>query len=268
MAVESEFYEQTELWGSTNDLDRERTDIRASEMAKLLPPDVESILDVGTGDGRLLAPLLRRLDHTPRVIGLDRSATALSHLEDRDLDGVQASADALPFADDAFDVIIACEILEHLPQPVYEATRRELARVARRSVVITVPNRERMRAAEIDCSLCGCRYNRRRHLRRFELAAFDDLLAGFSVAGSAEFGHHTRVYPRRARQSLERHGVLGVHDAPECPQCGNPHGRRVAASGVVTTGGSDRNTDRYWRFRQLVPAQRQPYWLGVRLDRC
>lgn len=268
MAVDVAYYEQAELWGGDgNSPDQARTELRAREMAALFPESTRSILDVGTGDGRMLGPLIEEFDAPVDVVGLDRSAAALQHLEALDLRGVQSGAEALPFADRSFDVVIACEILEHLPEPIFVAACREFARVADRSVVITVPHRERLRAAEIDCSICGCRYNRRRHLRRFELSSFDGLLAGFDIGDSAEFGHRTRIYPRRARQSLERRGMLGVHDAPECPQCGNPHGRRVSSSTSSSAAPESNGPDRYWSLRRLVPAQRHPYWLGVRLDR-
>jgi SAM-dependent methyltransferase len=268
MAVDRAFYEQEDLWGVENDLDQDRTAIRAAEMARLMPDNVRSILDVGTGDGRLLQPLLGHLPTIPTVVGLDRSATALGHL-----DGLttQGSADALPFASASFDVVIACEILEHLPGPVFDAARSELARVADRSVIITVPNREKLSRSALNCELCGCRYNRRRHLRRFDRDAFDGLVPGFDVTASAEFGHHTRIYPRLARQALERRGILSVHDAPECPQCGQPHGRRAtdhsSSQDAATPAAAGTTKSTYWRMRSLVPSERRPYWLGVRLDR-
>ncbi len=266
MSVERAFYEQDELWGTENDLDQERTVIRATEMAKMMPLETASILDVGTGDGRLLHPLVEMLPNDPFVVGLDRSATALSHLAGM---GTQGSADALPFADQSFDVVIACEILEHLPQPIYVAARQELARVAKRSVIITVPNREKLSRAAVRCEMCGCRYNRRRHLRRFERETFDGLLPDFDVAMAAEFGHHTRIYPPLIRQTLERRGLISVHDAPECPQCGQAHGRRASDQSQTSSASaaSASKTDSYFRVRSLVPAERQPYWLGVRLDR-
>lgn len=270
MSVERSFYEQDALWGEANDLDQQRTHIRAAEMAALMPPKVTSILDVGTGDGRVLHPLIELLPEAPIVVGLDRSSTALRHL---DQVGMQGSADALPFADRSFDVVTACEILEHLPEPIYLAARDELARVANRSVIITVPNRENLARAELRCEMCNCRYNRRRHLRSFDRAAFDDLLPGFAVADAQEFGHHTRIYPRLARQTMERRGLLSVHDAPACPQCGQAHGRRSddrPQPGVLAESeqaGPSTERSSYFRLRSLVPAERRPYWLGVRLDR-
>ena len=288
MSVDRDFYEQTDLWGEDHDLDPERTDARVTAMSRLLPQRFDSLLDVGTGDGRVLGPMQERLNadgHHPLVIGLDRSATALGHV--RTL-RTQASADALPYQDRSIDVITACEILEHLPDPIFEATRLEMARVARHSIVITVPNAENRRRADLTCHACGCRYNRRRHLRSFDRESFDTLLPGFAVSEVSSFGHHTRIYPRVVRQELERRGVLSVHDAPSCPQCGQAHGRRagdVDASmagydrrsrpddrgpdAVERRSGVDRRARNvgYWTLRSMVPSERRPYWLGVRLDR-
>ena len=44
----------------------------------------------------------------------------------------------LPFADDAFDVVIALDVLEHVDNP--HGALRELYRVARRTVLISLPN--------------------------------------------------------------------------------------------------------------------------------
>jgi SAM-dependent methyltransferase len=50
---------------------------------------------------------------------------------------VQASALALPFADNTFDLVLAIEVLEHLPDP--RQALLEIARVASDAVVISVP---------------------------------------------------------------------------------------------------------------------------------
>jgi 2-polyprenyl-3-methyl-5-hydroxy-6-metoxy-1,4-benzoquinol methylase len=51
---------------------------------------------------------------------------------------VYATAERLPFADDSFDVVSVCEVLEHLQKP--ENALDEALRVASRAVVVTVPN--------------------------------------------------------------------------------------------------------------------------------
>jgi demethylmenaquinone methyltransferase/2-methoxy-6-polyprenyl-1,4-benzoquinol methylase len=94
-----------------------------------LPPDGGHVLDVATGTG-LVADLL--LAHGFRVTGLDQSPEMLARAHDR-FDGgielVEASAEALPFADASFDHLTFTYLLRYVDDPA--ATLRELARVVR-----------------------------------------------------------------------------------------------------------------------------------------
>jgi len=98
-------------------------------MLDVIPKDVRSVLDVGCGDGRLTNRLTERTAGLPlRVVGVDQSAEALQYVRtERRL----ANADALPFSDDEFDVVMATELIEHLPRRAYRRTLRELKRVSR-----------------------------------------------------------------------------------------------------------------------------------------
>ena len=102
--------------------------------------DPESVLDVGCGEGVLTVEWADRLGGG-RVVGID--------LEDQKLEAEWAKrrrpnlefraeeATALSFADDEFDMATAIEVLEHVPEP--EATVAEMARVARRWLLVSVP---------------------------------------------------------------------------------------------------------------------------------
>ena len=54
-----------------------------------------------------------------------------------ELEGVEGSIYHIPFDDDAFDTVLCSEVLEHLEDP--DAGLRELLRVARQRVIVTVP---------------------------------------------------------------------------------------------------------------------------------
>ena len=82
------------------------------------------MLDLGCGKGRFAA----RLEEAgAKVVGLDLSAAMLA--EAKGLDRVRASARRLPFADGAFDAVVAVEVFEHLAG--LDAVLGEVRRVLR-----------------------------------------------------------------------------------------------------------------------------------------
>lgn len=96
--------------------------------------EFDTLLDVGGAEGYLA--------HVAATIFGVRTTTSDLSLEAclraRELFGIPGAAvdsSRLPFADDAFDVVVCSEVLEHVEAPVQ--TMLELARVANRAVVLT-----------------------------------------------------------------------------------------------------------------------------------
>jgi demethylmenaquinone methyltransferase / 2-methoxy-6-polyprenyl-1,4-benzoquinol methylase len=99
-----------------------------------LPRDGGHVLDVATGTGLVAAQLLRR---GFRVTGLDQSPEMLVLARRRfgnEVTLVQASAEALPFPDGAFDHLTVTYLLRYVDDP--GATLAELARVVRSGGVL------------------------------------------------------------------------------------------------------------------------------------
>jgi demethylmenaquinone methyltransferase/2-methoxy-6-polyprenyl-1,4-benzoquinol methylase len=94
-----------------------------------IPPDARRVLDVATGTGLVAAELVER-GHD--VVGVDQSPEMLSEARRR-LEGhaelVEGRAEALPFADGAFDALTFTYLLRYVDDAA--ATMRELARVVR-----------------------------------------------------------------------------------------------------------------------------------------
>lgn len=89
----------------------------------------EHILEVGLGNG-LVAAYLQEV-HARRVTTADHDPALLPT--------IVADIRSLPFCSDAFELSMACEVLEHIPFPEIAAALRELRRVSR-ICIISVPD--------------------------------------------------------------------------------------------------------------------------------
>lgn len=88
-----------------------------------------SLLDVGCGDGSFADAV--REKYNCLATGVD-PVPGLAR--------VTASSHDLPFSDRTYDVVTFLDVLEHILPEDTEATLRELARIARHHVILTVNN--------------------------------------------------------------------------------------------------------------------------------
>ena len=128
-------------YGSTNPVVRRLMDRFHSDLdAMWAMAEPRSVLDVGCGEGVLTHEWAERLGDR-RIVGIDLEDPKLAaEWETRrraNLEYRVEEATRLSFADDEFDVAAAIEVLEHVPDP--EATLAEMARVARRHLLVSVP---------------------------------------------------------------------------------------------------------------------------------
>ena len=109
--------------------------------------DPASLLDVGCGEGVLTHEWAGRLSDR-RVVGIDLDDPQLhaqwEHRTAPNLEYRVMKAENLPFGDGEFDVAAAIEVLEHVPDP--EHTVAEMARVAQRHLIVSVPREPLWRA--------------------------------------------------------------------------------------------------------------------------
>lgn len=98
---------------------------RLRKASGLVGRDCMTVLDIGAADFMLAKLLGRRkvtsADASPKTKGIRRE-----------------DAESLSFKDRSFDAVVALEVLEHTRNPV--AAIREIARVAAREIIVSVPN--------------------------------------------------------------------------------------------------------------------------------
>jgi SAM-dependent methyltransferase len=136
-------------YGSTNPVVRRFMARFESTLDELFTQaDAQSLLDVGCGEAVLTHQWAQRLGDGRRVVGIDLDDPAL-HAEwakrtAPNLEYRVMKAENLPFADGEFDLASAIEVLEHVPDP--EHTVAEMARVAQRWLLVSVPREPLWRA--------------------------------------------------------------------------------------------------------------------------
>ena len=97
----------------------------------------DTVLDVGCGTGALALVAGRRVGATGMVHGVDASPEMIAHATRRTAAAglpvafQVAPAQALPFPDAHFDVVLCTLVLHHLPGPSRERSVREMRRVLR-----------------------------------------------------------------------------------------------------------------------------------------
>ncbi len=93
------------------------------------------VLEVGCGEGQLADHLIK----TSRPDTFEACDVALHPIPDLDPQIVlrEASIYALPHADASFDLVVCCEVLEHLHDPA--AGLAEISRVSARHVLLSTP---------------------------------------------------------------------------------------------------------------------------------
>ena len=125
-------------YGSTNPIEQRMMrgflDALDGMLAGLAP---RRILEIGVGEGQVMSRLRERFPGVP-LVGLDLPDDALrEQWREQGLPCMFGDATTLPFPDDSFDLVLAIEVLEHVPGP--DAALGELARVCSGTFVASVP---------------------------------------------------------------------------------------------------------------------------------
>ena len=96
-----------------------------------------SILEVGCGEGWLADYLVRHVWRPERFVAIDLNSDRLADDLDPLIEFRPASAYRLPFQTGEFDLVLCCEVMEHLEYP--ERALTELARVTSNAVILSTP---------------------------------------------------------------------------------------------------------------------------------
>jgi SAM-dependent methyltransferase len=96
-----------------------------------------TVLDAGCGEGETIARLEDVLPERVSAVDILDESVAYTRRRLPFVDASRESVYELPFDDDAFDLVMSLEVLEHLARPADAV--RELGRVAASDVILSVP---------------------------------------------------------------------------------------------------------------------------------
>lgn len=224
---------------------------RISETISMIPQDVASMLEVGCGDGRVS----RRVDWKVKLIGLDIAWGKISDYPNKKIIGDIAK---LPIKPNSFDMVLACEVLEHLPERTLFSVLQEMVRVTKRYILFTVPFKETLSAQWCRCSKCSYIYHVWGHLRTFDLNTLKSFFANDHLIEMRFLGPKEPRIPSIFYMIVRWLGNVWESDEKNptlCPRCGSlPINRRGNIFGKLFI--------RFiWRVERILPFK-SAVWIG------
>ncbi|HRH49711.1 MAG TPA: methyltransferase domain-containing protein [Panacibacter sp.] len=214
---EKEYYESPDFWD--NGMIEDHANIeRIKKTAQLIPDDVHSLVDIGCGNGVFLNYLIN-LRPTLDLTGIERSAAALKHVKTKKSIGDISN---LSFLDRSIDCVTCLEVIEHLPLPIYKHSLNELARVADKYIIVSVPYNEKLENSYTKCPSCKSIFNSDLHLRSFIdrdiFSLFDDY--GFKNIAIEKLGEISEFKGHEQYRKIFYPEQILSWNSPICPICG------------------------------------------------
>ena len=225
---EKKYYESVEFWkeGILEDSANRQRIISTTE---LIPKDVDSLVDIGCGNGVFGNYLITRKPDL-HVMCIDRSETALGFVKTHKKLG---DINQIPLEDGSYDCVTSLQVLEHIPHSTYQTALSELARVSKKYILISVPYNEDLKTNATQCPSCKSIFNADLHLRSYNADTINSLFSKWGydcvttkniIVGQQYIGWK---YLLKFRQIISP--VKEEFLSPICPICGyeHPHFKQV-----------------------------------------
>ncbi len=220
MKYNSNVYEKKDIMiESLTPLERERIE----NTIEMVPKEVKSIIDIGCGDGRIINILSQKYEDT---VGVDYSETLLKKVKTKT---IKSSCHHINVGDNSYDLVICCEVLEHLPDEIFRQTINELKRISRKYILISTPYQENLRLRYVKCDKCENIFNAWHHLRSFEKS---DIVSEFfnehQLIKSKFVGNEIRVLNKTLKKLSQEIGNDWYYEKGLfCPHCENTNVQKL-----------------------------------------
>jgi SAM-dependent methyltransferase len=229
----------------------EKEMVRINETIDIIPRGVSSILEVGCGDGRVS----KKLHNNCNLTGIDIEPIRIKLYPGNKLIGDISN---LPIKSRQFDMVLACEVLEHLDHETMLFALDEIQRVAKRYILITVPFKETLSAQWHKCSKCNHIFHGWGHLRQFDMALLENLFS-VPLIEKRFLGPKESRIPSLGYVMAKKVGNVWNSDNTKkqlpCPKCGS---EPMKSEGNMFGKLFIRFL---WRIERISPFKK-PIWIG------
>ncbi len=118
------------------------------QISETIQQNPSSVLIIGRGSGIV--------ENAISIIAPNIKVTTLD-INKNLLPDVVGDISALPFKDSTFDSILCCQVMEHIPFEMIGDILKGLSRIAKRFVIVSIPQKRKHLKLEIDTPLTGKR---------------------------------------------------------------------------------------------------------------
>ena len=97
-----------------------------------------TVLEIGCGEGKLIQHLIENAEQpAQKITACDLSLDRITENLNPIIKFQEASIYELPFGDDQYDLVVCCEVMEHLEEPADGLA--EISRIAKQAVLLSTP---------------------------------------------------------------------------------------------------------------------------------
>jgi 2-polyprenyl-3-methyl-5-hydroxy-6-metoxy-1,4-benzoquinol methylase len=209
MNFEQQYFEQEWVW--KNYFNNKQEDERVKTTLDMFPEEIESVLDVGCGVGRLTNQINKKL-----VLGLDFAHTPLTQVK---TNPIQASITNLPFNRKFFDLIIITEVLEHLNDLNFQEGIKEIIRMDPDYILVSTPFKEDVTLGLCKCEKCGNIFIPTFHRRSFSTETLQSIFTDYILQKTVYSTF--KITPNEKLIRLkQKFGIFSYSKFAACSNCG------------------------------------------------
>lgn len=257
MSNEQEYFNNPDIWAHERIGFNKKEQDRLKATKDLLPDESMSLLDVGCGNGAFLK-YLEDSNKSMKIVGMETSEAA-RNMKMCQSEVSKGSIEKIPYENKQFDIVTCLEVIEHLPVTIYEASLRELERVASNYILLSVPYKEAR--VQATCPYCGCKFNPVYHLRTFDDEQLENIFDNFKPVkvskvfiDSFVFAEILRKINYNYRIKWEPHLI--------CPQCMyQEEDKRKKDGSALIEGYADSTFIK--TIKKILPKVSRPHWIVV-----